>query len=429
MKKPFKKLEAGDKVELIVNRKPQRGILLDSYDPSVILLKLENGYNIGFKKSDVSEIKLIEKRVVKQKDVDFKNSGQKPIIDLFITGGTISGKLDPTTGGVKGLIDPKELFLLFPEIFEIADIRVHSPFLKLSENMMPADWMKLAKLVGKSLKNPEVKGVIITHGTDTLHFTGSALSFMLGKLNKPVVLTYSQRSSDRGSSDSRLNLICSAHAALSDIAEVMLVGHATIHDDFCYALQGNKVRKMHSSRRDAFKAVNSTPFAKVFPNGKIELLRNDFNKRNKNKVVIDAVFDEKVSLLKIHPGIIPAAIDYYRKNCKGLVIEGTGFGHVACEGKYNLVPSLKIAITSGLLVYMTTQTIFGRVDPFVYTTGRKLQDIGVVFLNDMLPETALVKLGWVLGHKEWRGTVATKLKMLENVNGEMNERLGVEFNS
>ena len=156
--------------------------------------------------------------------------------------------MDTKTGGVKWLIDSKELFNIYPEIFEIADIRVKSPFMKASENMDYKDWIKMAKLVKKSLNDTQVKGVIISHGTDFLHYTASALSFMLNKLNKPVVLTYSQKSSDRGSSDSRLNLVCAAHAALSDIAEVLVVGHANINDEYCYALQGNKCRKMHSSR-------------------------------------------------------------------------------------------------------------------------------------------------------------------------------------
>ena len=345
-----------------------------------------------------------------------------------MTGGTISSKLDPATGGVKWLINSQELFAIYPEMFEIADVRIHNPFMKASENMDYKDWMKLAKIAGKSLNNPEVKGIIIAHGTDTLHYTASALSFMLGKLNKPVVLTYSQRSSDRGSSDSRLNLVCSAHMALSDVAEVMLVGHANLDDEYCYALQGNKVRKMHSSRRDAFKPINCEPFAKIFPDGKIALLRNNFHTRNKEKIKADISFYSNAALLKFYPGQDPDVINYYlKKGYKGLVIEMTGLGHVLTQGKYNWISVLKHAIAKGMIICAAPQTLYGRLDPYVYSPGRKLQGIGVIFLQDMLPETAFVKLGWVLGHKEWRGSVATKLKMLENVNGEFNERLGVEF--
>jgi len=427
MKKPFLKPEPGDLVEIKINDKIETGKYLESHDQGVVLLKLESGYNIGLKKENIQEIKTIKKaETIKKKD-EMKLSGKKPIIDFFITGGTISSKLDPTTGGVKNLIDSDEFFSVYPEIFKIADIRVKAPFSKMSEDMMPTDWIKIAKLVEKSLNDPQVKGIIITHGTDTLHFTASALSFMLGKLNKPVVLTYSQKSADRGSSDSRLNLLCSAHVALGDMAEVMLVGHATSNDDYCYALQGNKCRKMHTSRRDAFRPINCKPFAKVWDNGKIENLRDDFNKRNKDKIKVDAVFDENVAMFKAYPGNNSKVIDYFRKNFKGLVIEGTGLGHVTVNGKVGLVPELKKAIEKGLLAYMTSQTIYGRVDSYVYASGRKLEEIGVVFLEDILPETAYVKLGWILAHKQWRGSVATKQKMLENISKEFNPRLGNEF--
>jgi len=271
MKKSSKVPEAGDMIQVLVSgKKKEKGILLDSHDRGVLLLKLDNGYNIGLKKEDIDEVKVVKrKKKVKERE-DVKMSGKKPIIDFYLTGGTISSKLDPETGGVKWLIDSKELFSMYPDIFEIADIRIKSPFMKASENMNGGDWVRLAKLVGKSLNDSQVKGVIVSHGTDFLHYTSAALSFMLGKLNKPVVLTYSQRSSDRGSSDSRLNLVCAARAALSDIAEVMLVGHANINDDYCYALRGTKVRKMHTSRRDTFRPINCKPIAKIWADGKVE---------------------------------------------------------------------------------------------------------------------------------------------------------------
>ncbi len=427
-KKPFLKPEVGDKIEAIVSGKSEVGTLLDSHEAGVLLLKLDNGYNIGIKKEDITEIKVIEKKIKEEKDrKEFKLSGQKPRIDFIVTGGTISSKLDPKTGGVKWLIDPKELFSVYPEIFDIADIKIHNPFMKASENMDWRDWIRIAKIVGKSLKNPDVKGVIITHGTDTLHYTSAALSFMLGKLPKPVVLTYSQRSSDRGSSDSRLNLICSAHAALSDIAQVMLVGHANSSDEYCNAFQGNKVRKMHTSRRDTFRAINCSPIARIFPNGKIDVFR-EFNRREKREVKVDAVFDNRVGLIKFYPGQDPSILDYYRKKeYRAVIIEMTGLGHVCSEGKYNWIPKIAELIKKGIYVYAVPQTLYGRLDPYVYAPARKLQEIGVIYLEDILPECAFVKLGFVLAHKSWRGSVATRAKMLENINGEFNPRLDEEF--
>lgn len=419
--------EPGDKVEIKIKDKIESGILLDSSDPGIELLKLSNGYNIGLKKEDIIEIKVLEKQNKDIINIPIKKSGNKPIIDFIITGGTISSKLDPKTGGVKDLTNPSEFFSTYPEIFENADIRINSPFMKWSENMDSSDWIKLAKIVEKSLNDPNVKGVIITHGTDSLHYTAATLSFMLPKLNKPVVLTYSQRSSDRGSSDSRMNLICSAYAALSDIAEVILVGHATQNDDYCFALRGTKVRKMHTSRRDAFKPINDKPIAKIFPNGKIEII-SEHNKRNKNKVEADPVFDTRVALIKFYPGQDPNILDFYRKKeYRGLIIEFMGIGQVANKGKNDWIPKLKEIISSGMFVYAVPQTLFGRLDPFVYESARRILETGVVYLEDMLPETAYVKLGWILAHKSWRGSIATKEKMLTNFSGEFNSNLGNEF--
>ncbi len=425
MIKTYKKPNPGDEISIKYKGKIEQGIMLESYDSKVLLLKLNNGYNIGFNKKEISEIKVLKKAEKEKKQDEIKFGGKKPIIDIILTGGTIASKLDPKTGGVKPLTSASEFFKTFPEIFEIADIRVKSPFMKLSENMHAGDFMRIAREVGKSLNDENVKGVIISHGTDFLHYTGSALSFMLKDLNKPVVLTYSQRSPDRGSSDARLNLICSAKIALSDIAEVVIVGHGSINDDYCYVLQANKTRKMHTTRRDTFRPINSKPIAKVWKD-KIEILR-EYKKRNKNKVKVDAVFDTKVGLLKFYPGQDPKILDYYKKNFKGIIIEMAGIANVCVEGKFNWLKKLKQVINKGLIVCGTAQTIYGRLDPYVYSTGRKLLDIGVIYLSDMLSETAFIKLGWVLGHKEWRGKVITKHKMLENINNEFNDRLGNEF--
>jgi len=418
--------QPGDKVEILIKDRKETGILLES-EPGIQLIKLKNGYNLGLKKEDIKQITVLEKEKQEKQKEELKQSGNKPIIDFIITGGTISSKLDPKTGGVKDLTNPKEFFSTYPEIFELADIRVQSPFMKWSENMDSKDWIRIAKIVSKSLNDPNVKGVIITHGTDSLHYTSAALSFMLPNLNKPVVLTYSQRSSDRGSSDSRMNLICSAHAALSDIAEVMLVGHATQNDDYCYALRGTKVRKMHSSRRDAFQPINTKPIAKIFPDGKIEKIL-DFNKKSKNKVKHDAVFDNRIALIKFYPGQDPNILEFYRKkDYRGLIIEFMGIGQVANKGKNNWIPKLNEIIKSGMFVYAVPQTIYGRLDPYVYESARRISETGVVYLEDMLPETAYVKLGWVLAHKSWRGSIATKAKMLQNISGEFNKRLSNEF--
>jgi len=416
-----KKAGAGNEVLIkLKNKKEERGVLLESHEPGIILLKLGSGYNIGIKKKDIKSMKVIGKAKGEGKLKKVKMKG-KPRIDLIITGGTIASSLDVKTGGVKWLTSPSKFLNFYPEILKTVDVKVLNPFMKSSENMQGSDWIKLAKLAAKSLNDHNVKGIIITHGTDFLHYSSAALSFMLQNLSKPVVLTYSQRSIDRGSSDARLNLECSAQAAISDLAEVMLVGHASINDDYCYALRGSKVRKMHTSRRDTFRPINCKPLAKVWPE-KMEVLSG--RKRKKGKIKLDAVFNDKVALLKFYPGQDPKILDFYKKY-KGIVIEMSGLGHVITEGKKNWIPKLRELINKGVIVCAACQTLYGRLDPFIYSPGRQLEKLGVIYLKDILPETALVKLSWCLGHK-W-GKEKIKEMMLENIAGEFNPCLGEEF--
>ncbi len=420
--------QPGDLVEIHFMKLIYEGILLKSpeNEPGIVLLKLGNGYNVGFNKKDIIEIKVLKKFKEEKESFKIKHNPKKPNIAMIITGGTISSRYDSRTGGVCPLDTPESLFRFYPELFERVNVlKVEIPFMKLSENMDFRDWIRITRLTEKLLNDNNIQGVVITHGTDFLHYTSSALSFMLGKLNKPVVLTYSQRSIDRASSDANLNLQCSAEiAGLSDIAEVVLVGHADLNDEYCYAMPGTKVKKLHTSRRDAFKCINISPIAKVYP-GKIDIL-NDFNKRSKNKVKKDIHFEEKVALIKFYPGQNPEILDYYfKEGYKGIVIEMSGLGHVSTEnsGK-SWLKKLKEVIEKGMFVFGTSQCINGRVNPYVYSSGREILKAGVIYLEDILSETAFVKLGWVLGHKEWSiSKNKIKEKMLENIAGEFNGRL------
>lgn len=416
------KVRAGDRVEIHKDKEIYEGILLETpeAEKGIILLKLDNGYNIGFNKKDVREIKLIEKREVVAENLKLDFVKGKPAIGLIVTGGTIASKLDPKTGGVKWLENPETLFKFYPEIFEIANVvKVEVPFLKGSENLDYKDWQKLAKVTADMLNSENIKGIIITHGTDTLHYTSAALSFFLRDLNKPVVLTYSQRSIDRASSDAALNLKCAAIAALSDIAEVMVVGHATTSDDYCYAIRGTKIRKMHASRRDAFKSINAKPLAKISETD-LEII-GTHNLRNRGKVRVDSKFEDKIALLKFYPGQEPEILDYYaKKKYRGIVIEAFGLGQIATkEARLSWTKKLKEVVGKGIVVCMASQTIHGRLDPLVYSTGRELIETGVIYLDDMLSETAFVKLGWILGHDGW----LVKKRMLENYAGEFSDRL------
>ena len=416
-------IEEGKKVKIKTVKEELEGIILESHEPEIYLLKLNSGYNIGVKKEDVVDIKQVkEKEKKKTKEVKIKEK-KLPKIDIIMTGGTISSQLDPETGGVKWLTTPEDLFKFYPRMFDIINVRkVKQPFMKASENMDFHDWKTLAQEVADSLNDKEVEGVILTHGTDFLHYTSAALSFFLKDINKPIVLTYSQRSTDRASSDAALNLQCSAYAALSNIAEVMLVGHASSDDNFCFAMPGTKVRKMHTSRRDTFKVINDKPYARITPTGEIEKIKGYRERDNKRKVKLDASYDDKIALVKFYPGFSSEIIEYYEKNYDGIVLEVSGLGHVATdEARNNLLPAIKRAVDNGLVVCGVAQTLYGRLDPYVYSPGRKLLKAGVIFLKDMLPETALVKLGWVLGKEKNKEKIRDL--MLNNFAGEINERL------
>lgn len=420
-----KEMKEGDIVNIKTDKEEFEGTIIPSFEENILLLKLKSGYNIGIEKGRIKSMKKAgSKKAEAFPEAKLpKKEKEKPGISMIITGGTISSRVDYNTGAVTPLISPNQLFFLAPKLLETVSInKIERPFSMLSENMYPAKWQEIAKIAADLLNKKENKGIIITHGTDTLHYTSAALSFMLKNLNKPVVLTYAQKSTDRGSTDTVLNLTCSGYAALSDIAEVMLVGHSSANDDSCIAIHGTKARKMHSSRRDAFRPINDLPVAEIKENGEVRILKEHNRRDESKKVIADTAFEEKIALIKAYPGADPKVLDYYIKECyKGIVIEATGLGHVAIEGKYGWIPYLKKAIDSGMIICFAPQTIYGKVDPYVYSTGRDLLKVGVLFLNDILPETAYVKLGHVLA----KTTDPNEIRrlMLTDMAGEFNPKI------
>nr|MBA4404836.1 Glu-tRNA(Gln) amidotransferase GatDE subunit D [Nanoarchaeum sp.] len=286
-----------------------------------------------------------------------------------------------------------------------------------SEDMSFKDYNKLALQIKRECKN--VEGVIITHGTDTMHYTSAALSFMLENLGFPVILVGSQRSSDRGSSDAALNLVCAAQFIVkSNYSGVAVCMHSSMNDENCYILPGLKVKKLHSSRRDAFKSINSKPIASVSTDGRIDYIVHDFAKKDKSKILEVSLLNKnlKIGILKVHPNMHYSEISKY-KNFNGLIIEGTGLGHAPINENvkiYNALKNLKIPIV------MCTQTVFGRVNMNVYSTGRKLQEF-IVSGRDMTSETAFIKLAWLLSNKKDYKLISSNLK------GEINERISDEF--
>jgi len=402
-------------------------------DTDCLILKLESGYNAGIAADRVDEIKVVAKAVAKASKA-IKNAVAASSTDgrgfskiaMIATGGTIASLVDYSTGGVHGKLDAKDIFSAIPEFSgNVLNTAFHSPFLVFSEDMTYREWQKIAEIAAKELDDDDTKGAIVTHGTDTLHFTAAALSFMLSQYKKPVALVGAQRSPDRGSFDGRMNLICAHAYATSDIGEKAIVMHATTNDDYCYASRGTKVRKLHSSRRDAFQPVNEPALAKIWPDGKIEKTNEKIAKRNEAGSAKPLIgFESKVAILKVYPSSDPEILDYYAsKKYRGIIIEGTGLGHVSTSPLRKedcWLPAIKRAIDAGVHICMTTQCINGKANPYVYSAGRLLSQGGVQYLSDMLTETAYVKLGWALAQKKNEKDVIEL--MATNIAGEYNQR-------
>ncbi len=383
-----------------------------------LTLKLGSGYDIGLRESDIGSVKVLGEAEAspapKRRAVEPDPS--KRTVTILSTGGTIASRLDYRTGGVYASSNAEDLVSVVPELAGLANIRADSVMNVMSEDMNPTLWAKMGEAAAKAL-NGGSDGVVITHGTDTMGYSAAALSFMLGGLGKPVVLTGAQKSSDRGSTDAILNLLCSVTFAGSDYAGVYVVMHAGGGDDCCYAHLGTKVRKMHTTRRDAFRSINAAPAARVYQDGRVEALGGGLRPRTGGTVKADSGFQEKVALVKVYPGFDPGVFEYHLgRGVRGVVIEGTALGHVPTPA----IPAIEKLLGAGVLVAMTTQSLYGRVNPYVYSNLRELSSRGVVYCEDMLPETAYVKLMWALGKAD--GVDEAKALMLESVAGEITDR-------
>ena len=367
------------------------GVLMPSTTGKTVV-KLKNGYNIGLEPVNVT-LELIDKKSeLKGPQIELPAPDPKlPNISILSTGGTIASKVDYRTGAVTSQFSAEDILLAIPELTEIANYNARVCYSILSENMRPEYWVKLAEEVNNEIK-AGANGVIITHGTDTMMYTAAAIAFMV-QTPVPIVFVGSQRSADRPSSDNAMNAICAAKVAVSDIAEVTVVMHGSTSDDFCHIHRGAKVRKMHTSRRDAFQSINSRPLGRVeYPSGEIDTYL-DYKRRGEQELSINTNIEPRCTIVKYTTGASPEMLLFASANYKGIVLEGTGLGHVSTEW----VPYIERTTQAGVPVIMTSQCINGRVCDRVYDTGRDILKAGALEGEDMLPEVALVKLMWVLG--------------------------------
>lgn len=389
-------------------------------DDQHIVLKIITGYNIGIDIKTIKEIKETgyKKANYKIPEKEFPYTENMPSVKLFGTGGTIASRLDYRTGAVIPAFSPGELYGAVPELADVCNLSTEKVFAVFSENMGPEQYKSLAVAIGKEIENG-IDGIIIGHGTDTLHHTASALTYMVQNPPVPIVLVGSQRSSDRPSSDAALNLIHAAYTAgHSDIAEVMVCMFGPTSDEYGFLHRGTRVRKMHSSYRSTFRTLGDTPLATVSRKDGVNLIKKEYNHRRKdNKAIIKPYFEEKVAIIYYYPNMQPDIVDSLVDNgYKGIIIAGTGLGHV----NKPLYPAIERATKKNVHIFMTVQTLWGYTHMFVYDTGRDLMAKGVIPAENMLPEAAYIKLGWVLGQTTDREEV--KNLMLTPINDEITYR-------
>lgn len=428
--------KVGDKVEIVTKDETFEGIFIPSpeSEEDFVLLKLNSGYNIGILKKKIQDMRIVEKAVPKVEKTETKLAIDEklPNISILHTGGTIASKVDYKTGGVVAKFDSAEMVNLFPELVTMANFDSRLIRQMASEDMRFPHYNLMAKEVIKEIEKG-ADGIIITHGTDTLHYSAAALGFMLSDLPVPVILVGAQRSSDRGSTDALVNLCSAAHfIANSDFSGVALCMHDSSRDDSVWILSPFNCRKMHTSRRDAFRPINRMPIARVNYRNKMINFEGKHEKKDSNRKPVVKYFDEhiKVGIIKTHPNMYAEEFESF-KNFDGLIIEGTGLGHFpnvkiddfTAENK-KIFHTVEELIQNNVVVVMAPQTIYGRLQMNVYAPQREIRRIGVLgHLSDMTPETTFIKLAWLLSNYPRE---EVKALIGQNLKGELSERTEYE---
>lgn len=421
--------ETGEQVELILtDGSTVKGSVIQVKE-KILHLKLKSGYNAGIGLDQIKEGKRVGtgQKMGKAPRKALPNDPKKPTIVILHTGGTIASRVDYKTGAVTSAFDPEDLLAMYPELFLHFNVKTEHISNMWSDDLRFGHYTKLAKSVESYVKKEKnLSGIIIGHGTDTMHYTAAALSFMLQNVPIPVILVGAQRSSDRPSSDARINLTSAAQFIHDGKFQgVAICMHENENDNTCVILLGTHARKLHTSRRDAFKSINVPPLARIqYPSGQVDWLQfppkkttQPFNPQTK--------MASKVGILKIHTNMHPEVFAPFEK-FDGLVLEGTGLGHAPTfvsdkdnEENEDIKKALQKVIAKGCVVVMTSQCIHGRVNMNVYSKGVDLQKMGVIPGSDQLTEVAFVKLAWALGNFSKKEAIQL---MSQNISGEMTDR-------
>ncbi|MCL4451909.1 MAG: Glu-tRNA(Gln) amidotransferase subunit GatD [Candidatus Thermoplasmatota archaeon] len=380
-------------------------------DGNELVFKLSSGYNVRFSFNTVKLIESLEESHSSNNHsmemATIGNGSRK--ISLLSTGGTISSKVDYATGAVKPTEDVSFILDSIRDIKDKITLKAKIIDSILSENMQPDNWIRTGRLVKKALDEDDA--VILLHGTDTMSYTASALAFMFERQKGPIILTGSQRSSDRPSSDAFENIESSVRFSMERFGEVGICMHSSISDGSSSLIRGVRARKMHTTRRDAFRAIETGELGTI--REKKVSLNNDIKHPDAENIFSDKL-DQAAGIYYFNPLSNQEDLESFSSRKKAVVIMATGLGHVA----ERLLPKIRELTDAGKHFVITSQCLFGRVDLEVYASGRKLLAAGAVPLENMLPETALAKSMYVLAHypdefEKW---------MTKNLRGEISER-------
>lgn len=406
-------LETGDLVKCTLQGCSCEGTYITTRD-GMATVKLTSGYNIGVPEENLTKTGSSEMAETHASEVTQDTT--LPKISIVSTGGTIASKIDYRTGAVTSQFRATDILNAIPGLATLAQFSAVQLCNILSENMTPAIWQQLARAIFGEIK-AGAQGVLVTHGTDTMAYSAAAIRFMV-KTPVPVVFVGSQRSADRPSSDNVMNGMCAAKTALSDLGEVVVVMHGTTSDDACAIHRGTRVRKMHTSRRDAFQTIGDGVIGSVtYPSLEVSLASHAV-KRGSCEPELKDTLEEKCAIVWYYPGMDPAVLSAWN-GYKGIVLAGTGLGHAGTD----VIARIREMSAAGTTFVMTSQCLNGRVCDRVYDTGRDLLAAGVIEGEDMLPEVALVKLMWVLGNSS--SLAEARMMMTQNLAGEINRRSSV----
>jgi len=405
------------------------GVALHPAAKNHLTVKLVNGYNASYPLEDVQSVEILGTSTppTASAPVAASTDGSLPRVRILHTGGTIASKVDYATGAVVARFEPEELIASLPELTSLANIEAVKLGNMFSDDIRPQHWNSIIQ-ASKQAFEDGCDGVVVTHGTDTLHISSAALSFAwAGKGETPpgrIAFVGSQRSSDRGSSDASENLLSAVHwaahgpAPCGDAGDaVVVVMHASNNDGVCAVYPGVGVRKLHSSRRDAFKPVNCEALAMItIDNGACshaleERYKTTLAEKNSRPICQQpTMYETSVRIAQfvagpwLHSEEIEAIV---LTGVQAIIIQGTGLGHLPIEDPGKDAPentklwrALTRCVNREIPIVVTNQCIHGPVDMNVYSKGRKQMEMGILGHGMVAaPDTVVVKVHWALSNR------------------------------